>query len=71
MFILTVKSWTRSLDLEKTNNIDDYTKAYATKHQLTTEQAQEHKMVQLVQAYYEETERYIVKDVSVKRKCDG
>lgn len=57
--------------MEKTNNIDDYTKAYATKHQLTTEQAQEHKMVQLVKAYYEEVESIIVKDVPVERKCDS
>ena len=57
--------------MEKTNNIDDYTNAYATKHQITIEQAQEHKMVQLVKAYYEETERIIAKDVPVERKCDS
>ncbi len=53
------------------SSIDDYTQAYATKHEITEEQAQEHKMVQLVKAYYEETESIIVKDVPVERKCDS
>ena len=53
------------------SSIDDYTQSYATKHQITVEQAQEHKMVQLVRDYYEETERYIVKNVPVERKCDS
>ena len=53
------------------SSIDNYTQAYAAKHQLTTEQAQEHKMVQFVKAYYEETESIIVKDVPVERKCDS
>ena len=53
------------------SSIDNYIQAYATKHELTTEQAQEHKMVQLMQAYYEETEGIIVKDVPVERKCDS
>lgn len=57
--------------MEKTNNIDDYTKAYATHYQISIEQAQEHKMVQLVKAYYEEVESIIVKDVPVERKCDS
>lgn len=53
------------------DNIDDYTKAYATKHHLTKEQAQEHKMVQLVQEYYYETERIIVKHIPPKHICDS
>lgn len=53
------------------NNIEDYTKAYATKHQLSTEQAQEHKMVQLVKEYYEETERFVVKEIPPKHICDS
>ena len=57
--------------MEKTNNIDDYTKAYATQYQISIEQAKEHKMVQLVKEYYEETESIIVKDVPVERKCDS
>lgn len=53
------------------NNIEDYTKAYATHYQISIEQAKEHKMVQLVKAYYEETESIRVKDVPVERKCDS
>lgn len=54
------------------SNYKDYLTAYTIQRGISLEEAENHKMVQNVNQYYEEQESIIVKDISAnERKCDS